>query len=317
MSTDVSTQQSNEERQIVLVTNEVKQTTNEISTQTDSENPILMNQYVFNNICQKVTDTLEKNKIRCNVCLLPFEHTTRDFMMCRQCNKLFHSDCGRNSESKCPACRYRKTSSSYWFTAIQKGQDIHTMIINSVGVGKSLKDIIDYKDMPRNMAPTLEAQYKGITQKISDTFDSIKENPCATKVLQSSMELSNYMMSKCDEIDEAHNNIMKCDDLAMKRLKRLIKKETELDFEIEEAKRQSNVMDGLKNQLQMTLDSLNQHVNVEKKQLADTGNVKDRVKEWDSQLEEMKQQSITGNRRYNELPGRWDGRSDEVNELVD
>jgi hypothetical protein len=268
------------------------------STQADLDNPVLLNQYLFNKICDKVTDSFESNRIRCDVCIIPFNCSDDQYVLCRQCSKLFHYDCGTKSELRCPVCRHRKTSSTLWFTVIKKGQDLHTIILNSLSIKENLKSIINYNDMPRNMVPTLEAHYKGITQKINDVFNIIDKSPCTTKALKSSMELSNYLMSKCDEIDEAHKNIMRYEEMSINRLKKLIRKESDLDNEINEAKRQSEILEGCKTQFQITLDALEKHVNVEKKTLANTGNVKDRVKEWDNELENIKNYNKVGTTKH-------------------
>lgn len=280
MSSDSSTQSGNE---IQVLLNQHASNKIDNSMQTEHETPILLNQYVFNNVVNNVLNELNKNYIKCSVCLEQYD--TNSFAICKSCNNIFHATCANNSKKKCPVCRYATTTSSstiYWYNSIVEGNTLHAIILTCVNIHTNIKNIIDYKDLPRNMVPALEAQYNGITQKISETFDSIKHDLCVHKALTGSMELSNYMMLKCAEIDEAHKNIIKCETEIASKMKNIIKKELEYDRKINELKRQTEIYNGCKSYLSSVIDKLDKDVYVEQEQLRESVDVKTQIDQWET-----------------------------------
>ena len=247
----------------------------DITTQTDeTTEPVLLNQYIFNKVIQDVNDSLKMNKIRCSVCLDSFQ-IRKKLIVCKKCIKIFDYDCGKGAGSKCPVCRY---SGDCWYTLCGSGHDIYNIVNACLTVKEQIRHLTEFNDTPLNMVPTLETEYKGITKKIKDTFEAIKDNECVSKIVKSNMELANYLMLKCNEIDTTHKNIMKQEEDILDRQKVIIKHQFELEARHQEINRQSEILDGCKRALHASVDQIEKNVNVEIKQFKDTGNVKQLIK---------------------------------------
>ena len=248
----------------------------EIATQTVEQAPVLFNQYVFNKVIEDIEQNLKTNKIRCNICLDVFE-PRKKLYVCRKCTKIFHSECAKECKAACPACRYSRDP---WYTICIPGHDIYTILNGLLTIKENIKSLTRFNDLPLNMVPTLEAEYKGITGKINDTFELLQNDKSIAKALKLNMELANFLMLKCSEIDIVHKNIMKQEDDIINRQKTIIQHQMELERQLQEVNRQSEILDGCKRALQASVDQIEKNVNVEIKQLKDTGNVKQRVNQW-------------------------------------
>ena len=64
----------------------------------------------------------------------------------------------------------------------------------------------------------------------------------------------------------------------------LKKHQFELEARHQEINRQSEILDGCKRALHASVDQIEKNVNVEIKQFKDTGNVKQRIEQWDENI---------------------------------
>lgn len=252
----------------------------DMNTQTPDA-PILLNQYIFNRIVNNTMNSLKTKVIRCPICIDDFKPNDSSYYMCRKCYGVLHYDCGKPIKLTCPMCKSKSGTGIKWYDVIKKDHNIYNLIEICINIKSELNNITKYKDLPRNMIPTLEAKYEGITSKIKDVFDTLENNICSETVLKKSMELSNYVMGVCDDIDQKQKITEILNKKARLKLNKIMQKELELQKKEEELNRQQDLLSGCKYYLLSAVSKIDEHVVQETGQIFDTGSIKTKIQSWE------------------------------------
>jgi hypothetical protein len=257
---------------------------NLIETEPEAKDRIILyHNYLLDEVIKKTKENIEEKKISCRVCLQNFTGKEKHLYICHSCSNLCHLKCGKKTLSKCPYCRVVNPSSTkYWYNIIGADSTIFDAINSLVTVEQLFQELINYKNTPVGLIPTLENEYKGITQKIQKTFDAIDNDTCTSNIIKNTMELSNYVMLKCQQIDRSYKNIISVEEQTENKFKSLLRKEAEIDIKLDEIRRQNEILEGIKLYLGGAIQRIDQNVRVETKELFDTGDTEDKIKSWET-----------------------------------
>ena len=132
------------------------------------------------------------------------------------------------------------------------------------------------------LIPSIEQEHNGITHQIKQVFSSLSDDPTIKMVIKKNMELSNYLMNKCIDINNMEKQTQQQSHEIEQEHSRIKDLRYKIEKEYQELKRQTEIYSKCKSSLLMTITDLDTSIAKEINTLSESNTVKDKINIWEN-----------------------------------